>query len=181
VRRAAIFVLLVLIAVLLAGMYGAVHNQISYTVSPEYFTKFKFRQFGLVDLALPDRVKASVVGVLASWWMGIPIGLLAGASGFIYREPRVMLHQTLKAYGVLVGSTLAVGMVGLVYGYVSTRTIDPAAYRHWYVPEDVVALRRFLCAGYLHNSSYLGGLLGIAAAWLYQGFTKRRRVPAAVR
>ena len=72
-RKLLIYVLLVFLAVVLAGLYGIAHNQISYTVSPEYFTKFKFQQFGFVDMPLPERVRASMVGFLASWWMGIPI------------------------------------------------------------------------------------------------------------
>lgn len=173
-RRVAIFLLLVLIAVLLAGAYGVIHNQISYSVSPEYFTKFKFRQFGFVDLPLPDRTKASLVGILASWWMGIPIGLLAGASGFIYSEPRVMFRQTLKAFSVLIVFVLLIGVFGLLYGFMRTKQMNLADYQHWFIPDDIVNLRRFVCAGYMHNSSYLGGLLGIGAAWVYQLRCKRR-------
>ena len=32
-----------------AGVYGALHNQISFTVSPDYFFAFKFRQFGIPE------------------------------------------------------------------------------------------------------------------------------------
>src|SRR5713226_9438669 len=87
-KRLLVYGLLVVLAVLVAGLYGVVHNQISYTVSPEYFTKFKFRQFGLVDTPLPGRVRASMVGFLASWWIGIPIGVLVGAAGFIHKIGR---------------------------------------------------------------------------------------------
>jgi len=66
-----VFVSLVLLAMFLSGLYGIVHDQISYTVSPEYFTKFKFQQFGITEVNLPDHVRASIVGFLASWWMGI--------------------------------------------------------------------------------------------------------------
>ena len=38
---------LLIIACIYAGTYGAIHNQISYTVSLEYFTKFKYLQFGV--------------------------------------------------------------------------------------------------------------------------------------
>lgn len=178
-KRAIIYLLLIAIAVALAGIYGMVHNQISYTVSPEYFTKFKFRQFGIVDMPLTARAKASLVGFLASWWMGIPIGLLAGASGFIHKTAARMLRQTLKAYLVLVGFTLFVGLCGLSYGYFNTGSINLVEYRYWYIPEDLLDTRRFLCAGYMHNSSYLGGVLGIGAAWVYQIIAKRReRSPA---
>lgn len=53
-------VLLVGVACVLSGLYGAVHNQISYSVSPEYFTKFKFVQFRINGL--PHRLGAAVVG-----------------------------------------------------------------------------------------------------------------------
>jgi hypothetical protein len=33
------------IACLIAGAYGALHNQISYSVASEYFQQFKFIQF----------------------------------------------------------------------------------------------------------------------------------------
>ena len=166
-KKLLVFVFLVVLAVLLAGAYGIVHNQISHTVSPEYFTKFKFRQFGLLGLRLPDRVRASIVGFLASWWMGIPIGILVGAAGFMHRGHRRMLQVSLWSFLVVVAFTLCVGLLVLAYGYLQTASIDLVEYRSWYIPPNVENLRRFLCAGYMHNSSYLGGVLAIFAAWIF--------------
>jgi hypothetical protein len=36
---------LAVMGALIAGAYGILHDQISYTISPEYFTKLKFEQF----------------------------------------------------------------------------------------------------------------------------------------
>jgi hypothetical protein len=167
VKTLLVYVLLVVLAVLVAGLYGVVHNQISYTVSPEYFTKFKFRQFGLVDTPLPGRVRAAMVGFLASWWMGIPIGLLVSAAGFTHRGHRRMFRVSLWSLAIVVAFTLLFGLCGLLYGYFKTASINPADYRDWFIPDDVVNLRRFLCAGYMHNSSYLGGVLGIVVGWIF--------------
>jgi len=166
-KKFMIYLLVVALAIAVAGLYGMVHNQISYTVAPEYFTKFKFRQFGLVDIPLPDRIRASIVGFLASWWMGIPIGLLVGAAGFIHRNAREMFRITILSFLVVVGFTLLFGFGGLLYGYFQTMHIDAANYLGWYIPDDVTDLRRFLCAGYMHNSSYLGGVLAIIVAWIF--------------
>jgi hypothetical protein len=35
--------------VLIAGVYGILHDQITFTISPEYFTEFKSAQFPYVD------------------------------------------------------------------------------------------------------------------------------------
>src|SRR5260221_12058644 len=65
----------------LAGAYGAVHDQVSYSISPEYFTKMKFRQFAWADLGWPNRLFAAEVGFLASWWAGLIAGWLLARFG----------------------------------------------------------------------------------------------------
>jgi len=65
-------------------------------------------------------------------------------------------------------------LCGLLYGYFKTDSINLADYRGWFIPDDVVNLRRFLCAGYMHNSSYLGSVLGIVAGWIFQVAIKFR-------
>ncbi len=170
-----------MVATIAAGLFGIVHDQISYTVAPEYFTKFKFRQFGFTDLPLPERTRAAMVGFLASWWMGIPIGLLVGAAGFIHNGPRRMLMVSSWSLLVTIGFTLLVGLTGLIYGYFQTAHIDLANYDGWFIPTDVSNLRRFLCAGYMHNASYLGGVLAIPVAWVFHVIMKRRVGPDAKR
>jgi hypothetical protein len=167
VKKLLIFFLLFFIALILAGLYGAIHDQISYTVSPEYFTKFKFRQFGFDGMPFPDRVRAGMVGFLASWWMGIPIGFLVGVMGFIHTGHWRMFKVSLWSFAIVIAFTGLFGLCGLFYGWFETRTINLAAYQGWFIPDDVVDLRRFLCAGYMHNSAYLGGTLAIIVAWIF--------------
>ena len=167
-KKFLVFVLLILLAVMVSGLYGVVHDQISYTVSPEYYTKFKFQQFGIADLNLPDRARASIVGFLASWWMGIPIGLMVGGTGFIHPGHWRMLKISLLAFALVIAITLLFGLGGLLYGWFQTKTINLTDYHGWFIPKDVVNLRRFLCVGYMHNASYLGGTLSIFAAGIFQ-------------
>ncbi len=42
----------VFLGALIGGAYGAVHDQLTYSVSPEYFTAFKFHQFHFADVGL---------------------------------------------------------------------------------------------------------------------------------
>jgi hypothetical protein len=157
-----------------------VHNQISYTVSPEYFTKFKFQQFGLGGSPYFARVRVAIVGLLASWWMGVPIGVLVGLAGFIHHSAGRMLRVLLWSILVAVVFTLLFGLCGLLYGYFQTEHIDLADYRDWFIPEDVMNLRRFLCAGYMHNSSYRGGALAILVAWAFHVVVRFRQNPPTI-
>ena len=68
---------------------------------------------------------------------------------------------------VIVIFTLMIAHVGLGFGWVRTETIDLAGYRGWFIPHGLKDLRRFLCAGYMHNAAYLGGVLSVPVAWLF--------------
>ncbi len=163
-----------LLALVVAGLFGALHDQISYTVAPEYFTRFKFIQFGLEYADTPERLRVAEIGFLASWWMGVPIGLLAGLGGLVQRDARAMRRALLWSLPLIVGFTLLVALSGLAYGFVQTRDVDPADYAGWFIPENLEQPRRFLCAGYMHNAAYLGGALAIPVAWLFHiGFRWR--------
>ena len=174
-KKLLVYCAIIILAVVAAAIYGIVHNQISYTVSPEYFTKFKFEQFGLENPAVPERIRASMVGFLASWWMGIPIGILVGLAGFVHPNARRMFQVSLWSIAVVVGFTLLFGLCGLFYGWLQTASIDRAAYQEWYIPDNVINLRRFLCAGYMHNASYLGGVVAILPAWTFHLVVRFRK------
>ncbi len=160
---------------LTAGLYGMLHNQISYTVSPDYFHQFKFIQFR-IDPAWQNRWGASLVGWHASWWMGLLIGIVIVPIGTIVPGTRPYVVAVLRAYGVVALTALVIGLGALAYAYA---TVDPTTVgvvtRFEHPITDPVA---FMRAGTMHNFSYLGGLLGIAtgAYWL----TLERRWSAAM-
>ena len=105
-------------ACVLAGLYGVVHNQISYTVSPEYFHEFKFNQFR-IEPNFQNRLGASLVGWHASWWMGLIIGTPVYFTALFVRGNRLAIKVFLKAAMIVVMLTLLLGVTALVIGYFS--------------------------------------------------------------
>lgn len=174
-RRFAVYFAFVPAAVLAAGAFGALHDQISYTVSPEYFTKFKFVQFDLLNDDIPERMRAAQVGFLASWWMGVPLGVLIGAAGFIHPDVPQMRRALLWSLVVAIAFTLLFALGGLVYGLIQTGTVDLAHPEGWYIPQGLVQPRRFISVGYMHNAAYTGGEFAVPVAWAFHLFAFRRR------
>lgn len=86
---------IIILGSLIAGVYGIIHDQISYSVSEEYFTKFKFIQFGIQNL--PNRIGAGIVGFLATWWVGFPIAMILGLLGLRFAENKIMFKETIKS------------------------------------------------------------------------------------
>jgi hypothetical protein len=59
--KAALFPVLLAAGCLVSGAYGALHDQLSYTVSPDYFHPLKFDQFSIPS-HLHNRAGAAPVG-----------------------------------------------------------------------------------------------------------------------
>lgn len=176
-QKLAALVLLLLAALALCGLFGALHDQISYTVSHEYFTLFKFPRFG-IDPGYGERLGAASVGFQASWWMGIPIGATLGTIALFAPNARGMLRETSRAFVIVTGITLIVGIIGLLWGFIHFVVLSSPAPPDWYVPGAVENLPAYLCAGAMHNASYLGGVIGLltGAVWLARRVSKLRRL-----
>ncbi|MGI3185483.1 hypothetical protein [Nioella aestuarii] len=151
---------LLVLACLLAGTYGMVHNQISYTVGPDYFHAFKFHQFNIAE-ALPHRVGAAIVGWRASWWMGLVIGVPIAALSLAMPTARQMFGAFVKAALVVVTITLVLGVASLLV------PTDPSQYRLFHIPAAVEDVQGFVRAGLMHDTSYLAGMIGLVSGAVY--------------
>lgn len=168
-------ILIIAIAPIIGGLYGILHDQLTYTISPEYYTKFKFYQFGLMDMGneaiFPNpRIEVSAVGFMATWWMGLPIGLILGLVGLIHKDHRQMFKVTMKAILITVIVAFATGLIGLAYGkfYLADKGVD------WWLPENLIDTENFISVGSMHNFSYLGGLFGLIAGIIYSIKQKKK-------
>ncbi len=165
-----LFPVLLALGCCVAGLYGAAHNQISYTVSSEYFTEFKFQRFGIPE-EWPQRVGASVVGWQASWWMGLVIGVPILSLALLLPNAKAYWRGSLIAFGVAAATALVAGLLALAAG---SLLIDEAdLWLGWY-PVGVTDRRAFALARTMHNFSYIGGGVGIFAAAIYLGLTRWR-------
>lgn len=148
---------LFIVACFFAGVYGALHNQISYTVSPEYFTKFKFHQFDLIHFQ--GRIGAAIVGWNAAWWMGAIVGIILIPVGMLIPGCKNYFWSMMFAFGVVAATTFLFGIFALLIASIS---VDPDTVGEFTrYNNEIVDDAAFARAGAMHNFSYLGGLVGI--------------------
>lgn len=152
-----LFPVLLGFACVLAAAYGAGHNQISYSVSPEYFHSFKFRQFR-IDPEFHNRVGTAIVGIQASWWMGVVIGLPVYFAGLFVRGTRPFVLAFLRASILVVLVTLVIGLGALAWAIF---TLKPETLPSWMEGRNVTDPVAFAQAGVMHNFSYIGGQIGL--------------------
>lgn len=161
-KKYRVLLLFVALGPIIGGLYGILHDQLTYTISPEYYFKFKFYQFGILTentkVILPfPRIQVSMVGFLATWWMGMPICLILALAGLVHKTHKQMLRAVTRAIFVTINIAFCTGLIGLAYGKMHYADYKPK----WWFPENLIDEKSFIAVGYMHNFSYLGGLIGL--------------------
>ncbi len=155
-----------------AGGFGIIHDQITYTISPEYFTQLKFDQFRAADFGFPRRVFVAEIGFLATWWVGlIAAWFLARMALAKFEAPK---WQVFKAMVIMASVT---GMVG-VCGYLLGPALfgSRAGWSEALKEMGVTDLRRFYQVAGIHLGSYAGALLGWIAMMIRFSLVRQKTV-----
>lgn len=174
-RKFAIFCLIILVATVIAAIYGVGHDQVTYSISPEYYTKFKFIQFNLADAAAAQHMtqpRSAVVltGVKGTWWMGVLIGVVLGLAGLIFRDPDTMFASALQALWLVLLVVILAGVAGGLYG----RYVLAEKGVGWWMPGSLIDRTAYITVGSIHNFSYMGGAVGVLAGVIYLVVRNRR-------
>jgi hypothetical protein len=150
---------------LIAGTFGILHDQITFTISPEYFTRMKFDQFRAADFGFPQRVFVAEIGFLGTWWAGLIAGwFLARIAVPKFASPE---KRVVQAMAIIVMITTFIGIVGYLIG--------PAIFENrsdWREALDslgVTDITSFNCVAATHLGSYAGAFLGWVAMMVFLG------------
>jgi hypothetical protein len=165
IQKTGVFILILVACPVIASLYGALHDQLTYTISPEYYTKFKFLSFGIAP-EHQNRFGVAMIGAAATWWTGLPVGLAIGLMGLIHFDAKNMLLASFRSIAVVLLVTFFMGMLGLAYGELFVSKRPPEELGGWFIPPGLTDYKNFISVGTMHNSSYLGGAMGlIAGSW----------------
>ena len=156
-REALNFILILFSSIFIAGFYGILHDQITYSISNEYFTFFKFEQFGINQWGLSDeRLKVGIIGFLATWWVGFILGIIYALLSLFYNSKKT-LSIVMSSIFLNIGIAIIFGFLGFVYAFLFLR----AENINWYIPEQTKNIQNFINVGSIHNFGYIGGIFGL--------------------
>ena len=150
------FCTIVIGSVILAVLYGQVHNWYTFQLSPAFFQEDQFLHLGINEWGLSVKQQLVLYTFICTWWVGLIIGLLFGFSVFFIAKsdywPTVS-RAILLCFGcVLVGSFL-----GWVFGLWH---IDPIK-SNLAIPEKIIDKVAYIRVAYIHNMTYFGTLIGL--------------------
>jgi hypothetical protein len=151
---------------LLAGSYGILHDQITYSISPEYFTRFKFLQFHYANFGLPQRFFVAEIGFLATWWVGFFGGWFIARVTVPAYPRKTAFRYSLRGFLMIFAAALSGAIVG--YALNVLHGPDYSAWKEFAVEFQISDLPRFVRVAYIHNAGYLGGLVGLVLSIIYR-------------
>jgi hypothetical protein len=154
-----------------AILYGIIHDQITARVCIEYFTVFHPPVF----VTESPTLLALGWGVIATWWMGVLLGLFLATAARAGSRPKLSAVALCPPIGkllvVMSGCALLAGLIGFVLarqGLIS----PPERVSYNLVP---TAHARFMADWSSHNASYAVGCFGGIILCVMQ-YRKRRPI-----
>lgn len=152
---------------LIAGCYGILHDQVTFTIGPEYFRNFKFHQFAYADFGFGDRIFVSTIGFLATWWVGLIVGWILSRR-CLPNQPRTEARQQiLLGFAIVFATAFLAGVIGYFYGLWLGPSADYSGWQSALNRYDVSDTWSFMRVGYIHNAGYIGGLLGLVCTFFF--------------
>jgi hypothetical protein len=161
---------ILLLSVAAAVLYGILQDQVTARVCVEYFTVGHPPVFHTDD----PTTLAFGWGVIATWWVGLGVGVPLVLFARLGRPPKVTARRLLKPVAVLLGCVGLAAFVAGVMGFLSARAawvslVGPLADR--VPPEKHVA---FLADGFAHSAAYAAGFLGGVMLWAWTWRCRRK-------
>ena len=154
---------IIIISTIFASLFGAIHNQISYSVSDEFFKDFLFGNFGINDWELNNnRLEASVVGILGSYWVGLILGIVYSIV-YIFLKSINSFKNIINA----ISFNILFTFLGSLVGYIVARFFVPLKYSGVWMDFGTQEPERYIEAAYMHSGSYFGGIIGLLFGIFY--------------
>jgi len=168
------FTRIVTLGLCAAITYGICHDQVTARVCVEYFT---IGHPTVIQSESPTLL-ALTWGVLATWWVGLPLGILLALGARAGRRPKLVARELLRPVGILLLAMACLALVSGTLGYLLARggaiSLLPGMAAR--IPPESHA--PFLADLWAHTASYLAGFVGGLALVI---LTFRRRGACTMR
>ena len=159
---------IIVMSVVAGALYGILHDQVTARVCVEYFTIGHPRILATQSPTL----LALAWGVIATWWVSLPLGIFLAAAARMGRAPKLAARDLVRPLGTLL---LAMGAVALIAGVVGYRRASGGAIDPWVVANIPSGQRvAFMADWSAHSASYAAGAIGGLALCVYVWVSRQR-------
>jgi type III secretory pathway component EscS len=141
---------------ILAVTYGIIHDMVTAHLCIEYFT---IGHPKIINSQSPVLL-ALTWGVIATWWVALPMGLLVAGFNQIGSNPSLQYKEVLKLIIKLLCIMFCIALFSGLIGYILAELNVIYLVPRLAEQMDESKYSKFLSAGWAHTSSYLSGIIG---------------------
>jgi len=172
---------LTLLGAIAGGLYGIFHDQVTFSISPEYFTRLKFDQFRYADPGTgPERLFAGIIGFLASWWVGALTAWILSRVSLFHERRIAPFPEMIRAFSLVFLTSMLTAVGGWIWGLWRQGTGYDESWIDFMSSLGVEDETAFMTVAYIHNASYLGGVSGSVIALIYLARVRGKRIAEGV-
>ncbi|MFK7970823.1 MAG: hypothetical protein AB8F95_10670 [Bacteroidia bacterium] len=160
---------IILVSIVLAVIYGILHDLVTANIAIEYFTVGHPK---ILESESPFHM-ALLWGVIATWWVGLILGVLLAIAARFGARPKLGLSDVFNPMVKLLVVMALVATVAGIIGYFLAKGEVIYLVGKYANRIDADRHHLFLTAGWAHNASYIAGLIG-GAFVSYHTWKKRK-------
>ena len=162
-RKFLISILIIFSSTIIASIFGIIHNQVSYSISHEFFEDFLFGNFGTNKLYITDkRIEASLVGIIGTYWVGLILGIIYALLYLFLKNP-----NKLKSVFAVIFSNIGFAILGSIVGFVVTEFFVSWENAGIFIDFGIQQPQNYVQAAYMNTGSYYGGFIGLIFGIIY--------------
>lgn len=140
----------------LAIVYGILHDMVTAHLSVEYFT---IGHPKIIESESPV-ILALTWGVVATWWLALPMGALIALVNHIGKKPSLTFSEVFSLIIRLVFIMFSMALLGGLIGYFLTESGVIYLASHLSEKIEISKHSKFLAAGWAHVFSYISSIIG---------------------
>ncbi|HXA00414.1 MAG TPA: hypothetical protein VNW99_00395 [Cytophagaceae bacterium] len=160
----AVLIFLLILGPIVAGIYGALQDQIAFTVSPEFFTKFRFPISNIAEDTNP-RWGAAIVGFKNTWQVGLLLGGILSLVGMIHYDWLKMVKYSSFSFLIALCSAFIFSLIGLAMGAGDSEISSGL---------NIIDKDHFLVVEKMNNFSKMGGVIGMLLGIFYHVYHRNK-------
>lgn len=147
---------IIIATVVLAILYGIIHDMITAHLCVEYFT---IGHPTIIESTSPVAL-ALVWGIIATWWVGLPLGILLAIVSQSGKRPVLPVKEVLRyAFFLLIAMFVIAAIFGTIAGFAAANgNLRLSDSYEALLPEKSRVY--FMTAAWAHGASYLSGTIG---------------------
>jgi hypothetical protein len=147
---------IIIFSIFAAITYGIIHDQITAHICIEYFT---IGHAKVIQSESPF-ILALVWGVIATWWVGVSLGVLLAFSSRAGKNPKLTYKDLTKPTLTLLLFMFCIAFMAGIIGFVTSKLGIFFLVRRLATRVPEAQHTAFLTVGWAHSASYLAGIVG---------------------